>query len=71
MTSHTDGYICFLHIVNTFSVAHLHTLLMMIFEKVMLNFGPVLVLPISLNPGTREKGIALACSTYIDIFKFY
>ena len=25
MASHTDEYICFLHIVNTFRVAHLHS----------------------------------------------
>jgi hypothetical protein len=30
-SSHTDGYIFFLHIVNTFRVTHLHTLLMKIF----------------------------------------
>jgi len=31
MASHTDGYILFLHIVNTFRVALIHTLLMKIF----------------------------------------
>jgi hypothetical protein len=31
MASHADGYKKILHIVNTFRVAHLHTLLMKIF----------------------------------------
>jgi hypothetical protein len=57
MASHTDGYICFMHTVNTFRVAHLHTLLMEIFltlsAKVMLNLGTSLVRLIPLKPGTR------------------
>ena len=57
MAALTDGYIFFLHIVNTFRVAHLHALLIKIFltisVKVILNIAPSLVRPIPLKPGTR------------------
>ena len=56
-SSHADGYIFYLPIVNTFHVAHLHTLLMKIFStkiaKVILNLGHSLVFPIPLTPGVK------------------
>jgi hypothetical protein len=72
MASHTDGYICILHIVNTFRVTHLHTQLMKIFLKKCK--GDPKSCTLSRTSETRNpcviEVILLACSTYIDIFKF-
>jgi hypothetical protein len=70
MVSHTDGYIFILHIVNTFHVTNED--LLNIKRK-----GDPKSCTLSRTSDTTEtrnpcviKVILLACSTYIDIFKF-